>query len=39
MESISTIPCLIRPGIYMAKLDINDAYYSIPILGEHDRNY
>ena len=39
MESISTIRCLIRPRVYMAKLDINDAYYSIPILGEQHRNY
>ena len=30
METLATIIQLIRPNMYMAKLDI-DAYYSIPI--------
>ena len=31
METLATTIQLIRPNIYMAKLDIKDAYYSIPI--------
>ena len=30
METLATIIQLIRPNVYMAKLDIKDAYYSIP---------
>ena len=36
-ETISTILYLIRPGVYMDKLDINDVYYCIPILEEHQK--
>ena len=35
METVSTILHLVRPGMYMAKLDIKDAYYSIPICEDH----
>ena len=36
METISTILHLVRPGMYMAKLDIKDAYYSgVPICEDH----
>ena len=37
METISTILHLVRPGKYMAKLDIKDAYYSVsaPIREDH----
>ena len=31
MQTLATTLCLIRPNMYMAKLDIKDAYYSIPI--------
>jgi len=31
MHTLSSILCMIRPKMYMAKLDIKDAYYSIPI--------
>ena len=31
METLATIIQFIRPNMYMAKLDIKDAYYSIPI--------
>ena len=31
MQTLASILCLIRPNMYMAKLDIKDAYYSIPI--------
>ena len=37
METISTILCLIRPNCFMVKVDIKDAYYSIPILEEHQK--
>ena len=37
METISTILCLIKPGVYMAKSDMKNAYYSIPILREHQK--
>ena len=35
METVSTILHLIRPGMYMAKLNIKDAYYSVPIYDDH----
>ena len=31
MDTFKTVLALIRPGIFMAKLDIKDAYYSVPI--------
>ena len=31
METLSTILCLIRKDVFMCKIDIKDAYYSIPI--------
>ena len=37
METISTILCLIRSNFFMAKVDIKGAYYSIPILEEHQK--
>ena len=35
MKAISTILHLVRPGMYMAKLDIRDAYHSVPICEDH----
>ena len=35
METDSTILHLLRPGMYIAKLDIKDAYYSVPICEDH----
>ena len=35
METISAILHLVRPGMCMAKLDIKDAYYSVPICEGH----
>ena len=35
METDSTILHLVRPGMYIAKLDIKDAYYSVPICEDH----
>ena len=34
MQTLSSILCLVRPNAYMAKLDIKDAYYSVPIHPE-----
>ena len=31
METISTMVQLVKPGVFMSKLDIKDAYYSIQI--------
>ena len=35
METISTILHLVRSGMFMAKLDIKDAYYSVPKCEDH----
>jgi hypothetical protein len=32
METVSSILTLVRPGWYMAKIDLKDAYYSVKIL-------
>ena len=37
METLATIIQFIRPNTYMAKLDIKDAYYSIPIYEPHQK--
>ena len=37
MQTLSSILCMIRPNMYMAKLDIKDAYYSIPIKALHQK--
>jgi len=37
MQTLTSILCLIRPNMFMAKLDIKDAYYSIPIHKDHQR--
>jgi len=37
MQTLSLILCLIRPNMYLAKLDIKDAYYSIPISEERQK--
>ena len=39
METISTILLLVRPGMFMVKLDIKDAYYSVPICEDHQSLY
>ena len=35
MDSIQTCVYLMSPGSYMASLDLQDAYYSVPISGKH----
>ena len=37
METLFTIMQFIRPNMYMAKFDIKDAYYSIPIYEPHQK--
>ena len=37
METIKSVLNLVTPNCYMAKIDIKDAYYSIPILPEHQK--
>ena len=37
METIKFVLNLVIPNCYMAKIDIKDAYYSIPILPEHQK--
>ena len=39
METLATFIQLIRPSMHMAKLDIKDTYYSIPIYGPHQKLY
>ena len=35
METLLLILCLIRPNNFMAKIDTEDAYYSMPIFKQH----
>ena len=37
MEKIKSILTLGTPNCYMAKIDIKDTYYSVPILSEHQK--
>lgn len=37
-KTIGTVIKLMRPEMFMAKLDMKDAYYSIPILGSHQKH-
>ena len=37
METIKSVLNLVTSDCYMAKIDIKDAYYSIPILPEHQK--
>ena len=39
METLATILQLIRPSMYLAKLDFKDTYYSIPIYEPHQKLY
>ena len=36
-KTIKSVLNLVTPNYYMAKIDIKDAYYSIPILPEHKK--
>ena len=37
MKTINFILTVVTPNCSMAKLDVKDAYYSIPILEEHQK--
>ena len=37
METIKSVLNLVTPNCYMAKTDIKDAYFSIPILSVHQK--
>ena len=37
MEAITPILKLVTPNIYLTKTDLKDAYYTIPILEEHQK--
>ena len=37
LEIIKSVLNLVTPNCYMAKIDIKDAFYSIPILPEHQK--
>ena len=37
METLSSILCLMRPNDYMGKINIEDAYYGIKILKQHQK--
>ena len=37
MESINQVIGMVRPNVYMASTDLNDAFYSIPIHSEHQK--
>ena len=35
MESLQNVLELIRPGVYMASIDLKDAFYSVPVHKNH----
>ena len=37
MYTLSSILCMVRPDMYLAKLEITDAYYSIPIKNQDQK--
>ena len=37
MESIKQVIDIVRPNVYMASIDLKDAFYSIPIHLEHQK--
>ena len=37
MESIHTCTQLMRPGCYMASIDLKDAYYLVPVARQHKK--
>ena len=38
MESIQDVIQVVRPGVYMASIDLKDAFYSIGINQEHHKH-
>ena len=37
MESITEVTDIVRPNVYMASIDLKDAFYPIPIHPEHHK--
>ena len=37
MESIKQVIDIVRPNVYMASIDLKDAFYSIPIHPKHQK--
>ena len=37
MESLTTVSNMVKPGCFMASIDLKDAYYSVPIATEHHK--
>ena len=37
MKSINQVIDIVRPNVYMASIDLKDAFYSIPIHPEHQK--
>ena len=37
MESLCTVLHVVKPGCYMASIDLKDAYYSVPIATEYQK--
>ena len=37
MESLCTVLHMVKPGCYMASIDLKDAYYSVPIATEYKK--
>ena len=37
MESLTSVPHMMKPGVFMASVDIKDANYSMSIAGSHQK--
>ena len=37
MESLTTVLNMVKPGCFMASIDLKDAYHSVPIATEHHK--
>ena len=37
MDTLDTVTKMIKPGCYMASVDLKDAYYTVPIQKDHQK--
>ena len=37
MESIENLPIMVDPGVFMASIDLKDAFFSVPINEDHQK--
>ena len=37
MESIENLPNMVDPGVFMASVDLKDAFFSVPINEDHQK--